>query len=100
MIVNAISESIDVSAEDLTTSFLTLVERHLRKEVSNPRSLNAKAENHTLLEQHRNVRRLQKNSRIKEASLVTKSGKSLKKKNLDTTQEKIENFMTSSEQLD
>ena len=100
LIVNAISESIDVSAEDLTTSFLTLVERHLRKEVSNPRSLNAKAENHTLLEQHRNVRRLQKNSRIKEASLVTKSGKSLKKKNLDTTQEKIENFMTSSEQLD
>ena len=100
LIVNAISESIDVSAEDLTTSFLTLVERHLKKEVSNPRSLNAKAENHTLLEQHRNVRRLQKNSRIKEASLVTKSGKSLKKKNLDTTQEKIENFMTSSEQLD
>ena len=100
LIVNAISESIDVSAEDLTTSFLTLVERHLKKEVSNPRSLNAKAENHTLLEQHRNVRRLQKNSRFKEASLVTKSGKSLKKKNLNTTQEKIENFMTSSEQLD
>lgn len=100
LIVNAISESIDVSAEDLTTSFLTLVERHLKKEVSNPRSLNAKAENHTLLEQHRNVRRLQKNSRFKEVSLVTKSGKSLKKKNLNTTQEKIENFMTSSEQLD
>ncbi len=100
LIVNAISESIDVSAEDLTTSFLTLVERHLKKEVSNPRSLNAKTENHTLLEQHRNVRRLQKNSRFKEVSLVTKSGKSLKKKNLNTTQEKIENFMTSSEQLD
>jgi DNA topoisomerase VI subunit B len=100
LIVNAISESIDVSAEDLTTSFLTLVERHLKKEVSNPRSLNAKAENHALLEQHRNVRRLQKNSRFKEVSLVTKSGKSLKKKNLYTTQEKIENFMTSSEQLD
>ncbi|HET9613097.1 MAG TPA: DNA topoisomerase VI subunit B, partial [Nitrososphaeraceae archaeon] len=64
LIVNAISESIDVSAEDLTTSFLTLVERHLKKEVSNPRSLNAKTENHTLLEQHRNVRRLQKNSRF------------------------------------
>lgn len=100
LIVNAISESIDVSAEDLTTSFLTLVERHLKKEVSNPRSLNAKTENHTLLEQHRNVRRLQKNSRFKKALLVTKSGKSLKKKNLNTTQEKIENFMTSSEQLD
>ena len=100
LIVNAISESIDVSAENLTTSFLTLVERHLKREVSNPQSLNAKAENHTLLEQHRNVRRLQKNSRFKEVSLVTKSGKSLKKKNLNTTQEKIENFMTSSEQLD
>ena len=100
LIVNAISESIDVSAEDLTTSFLTLVERHLKKEVSNPRSLNAEAENHTLLEQHRNVRRRKKNSRFKEVSLVTKSGKSLKKKNLYTTQEKIENFMTSSEQLD
>ena len=100
LIVNAISESIDVSAENLTTSFLTLVERHLKREVSNPQSLNAKAENHTLLEQHRNVRRLQKNSRFKKASLVTKSGKSLKKKNLNTTQEKIENFMTSSEQLD
>jgi DNA topoisomerase VI subunit B len=100
LIVNAISESIDVSAEDLTTSFLTLVERHLKKEVSNPRSLNAEAENHTLLEQHRNVRRRKKNSRFKEVSLVTKSGKSLKEKNLNTTQEKIENFMTSSEQLD
>ena len=100
LIVNAISESIDVSAEDLTTSFLTLVERHLKKEVSNPRSLNAKAEKHTLLEQHHNVRGLKKNSRFKEASLVTKSSKSLKKKYLDTTQEKIENFMTSSEQLD
>ena len=100
LIVNAISESIDVSSENLTTSFLTLVERHLKREVSNPQSLNAKAENHTLLEQHRNVRRLQKNSRFKKASQVTKSGKSLKKENLNTTQEKIENFMTSSEQLD
>ncbi len=93
LIVNAISESIDVSAEDLTNSFLTLVERHVKKEASHPRSLKAKAENHTVLKQGRNIRGLYKSSRS------TKSSKSSKMKRADSTQEKIENFMASPEDL-
>jgi DNA topoisomerase VI subunit B len=93
LIVNAISESIDVSAEDLTNSFLTLVERHVKKEASHPRSLKAKAENHTVLKQGRNIRGLYKSSRS------TKSSKSSKMKRVDSTQEKIENFMASPEDL-
>ena len=93
MIVNAISESIDVSAEDLTNSFLTLVERHVKKEASHPRSLKAKAENHTTLKQGRNVRGLHKSSKS------TKSSNSSKMERVDSTQEKIENFMASSEEL-
>ena len=99
LIVDAISESIDVSAEDLTSSFLTLVDRHVKKEVSHPRSLKANAENHAVPEQHHNVRGQHKSSRSKKAYLVTKSSKSLKMKRVDSTQEKIENFMTSSEEL-
>ena len=98
LIVNAISESIDVSAEDLTNSFLTLVDRHIKKEVSHPRSLKANAEDHAVPEQRNNVRGQQKDSTSKERSLVTKSPKSLKLKRVDSTQEKIENFMTSSEE--
>jgi DNA topoisomerase VI subunit B len=93
LIVNAISESIDVSAEDLTNSFLTLVERHVKKEASHPRSLKAKAENHTTLKQARNVRGLHKSSKS------TKSSNSSKMERVDSTQEKIENFMASSEEL-
>ncbi|MGH9979667.1 MAG: DNA topoisomerase VI subunit B [Nitrososphaeraceae archaeon] len=98
LIVNAISESIDVSAEDLTNSFLTLVDRHIKKEVSHPRTLKAKGEDHAILEKGNNVRGQHKNSASKEASLVNKSSKSLKLKRVDSTQEKIENFMTSSEE--
>jgi hypothetical protein len=98
LIVNAISESIDVSAEDLTKSFLTLADRHIKREVSHPRSLKANAEVHSVPEQRNNVREQHKNSTSKEASLVTKSNKSLKLKRVDSTQEKIENFMTSSEE--
>lgn len=38
LIVSAISESIDVNTSDLTNSFMTLVESHVRKEVSIARS--------------------------------------------------------------
>jgi hypothetical protein len=96
LIVNAISESIDVSAEELTNSFLTLVDRHVNKEVSHSRPLEANAENQTLLYRRRNVQGQPKISRSKEASLVTKSSKSLKMKRIDSTQEKIEYFMPSS----
>jgi len=99
LIVSAISESIDVSAENLTNGFLTLVERHVKKEVSHPRSFKANAENHIVLEQDRIVRELHKSSRSKKASLVTESGKSLSMKRVDSTQEKIEKFMTSSKEL-
>jgi DNA topoisomerase-6 subunit B len=98
LIVNAISESIDVSAEDLTNSFLNLVDRHIKREVSHPRSLKANAEVHVVPEQRNNVRGQYKNSTSKEASLVTKSSKSLKLKRVDSTQEKIENFMTFSKE--
>ncbi|MGA7370710.1 MAG: DNA topoisomerase VI subunit B [Nitrososphaeraceae archaeon] len=94
LIVDAISESIDVSAEDLTKSFLTLVERHVKKEVSHSPSLKVNAESHTA----HNVRGLHESSRSKEASLVSKSSKPLKIKHVDTTQEKIENFITPSEE--
>ncbi|HET6640131.1 MAG TPA: hypothetical protein VFG77_00835, partial [Nitrososphaeraceae archaeon] len=67
-------------------------------EVSHPRSPKANAEDHIVPEQRNNVRGQHKNSTSKEASLVTKSGKSLKLKRVDSTQEKIENFMTSSEE--
>lgn len=98
LIVNAISESIDVSGEDLTKSFLTLVERHIKKEVSHSPSLKVNAESHTVLEQGHNVRGLHESLRSKEASLVSKSSKSLKIKHVDITQEKIENFITPSEE--
>ncbi len=99
LIVDAISESIDVSAEDLTNSFLTLVERHVKKGVSHPRSVMANVENHSVPVGRHDVRGQHKGSGSKETSVVTKSKKSLKMKRLDSTQEKIENFLTSSEEL-
>jgi DNA topoisomerase VI subunit B len=99
LIVDAISESIDVSAEDLTNSFLTLVERHVKKGVSHPRSVMANVENHSVPVGRHDVRGQHKGSGSKETSVVTKSKKSLKMKRLDRTQEKIENFLTSSEEL-
>jgi DNA topoisomerase VI subunit B len=90
LIVNAISESINVNAEDLTNSFLALVERHVKREVVNPRSHKSKAEIHKVLEMGQNVRRLHKNFRS------TKPTKSMKR--VDSTQEKIENFTTSDEE--
>jgi DNA topoisomerase VI subunit B len=99
LIVDAISESIDVSVEDLTSSFLTLVERHVKKGVSHPISVMANVENHSVPARRHDVRGQHKDSRSKETSLVTKSKKSLKMKRLNNTQEKIENFMTSSEEL-
>jgi DNA topoisomerase-6 subunit B len=100
LIVNAISESVNVSAEDLTNSFLILVNRHVKKEISHPRSLKAKAENPIGVEEGQNVRGQHQNSRSKKMSLAIKSSEPLKKKRVDVTQEKMENFMTSSEQLD
>ena len=44
LIVNAISESIDISAEDLTNSFLTLVDKHVKREATHPRTPNTKVE--------------------------------------------------------
>lgn len=99
LIVDAISESIDVSAEDLTNSFLTLVERHVKKGVSHPRSVMANVENHSVPVGRHDVRGHHKGSGSKETSVVTKSKKSLKMKRLDSTQEKIENFLSSSEEL-
>jgi DNA topoisomerase VI subunit B len=99
LIVDAISESIDVSAEDLTNSFLTLVERHVKKGVSHPRSVMANVENHSVPVGRHDVRGQHKGSGSKETSVVTKSKKPLKMKRLDSTQEKIENFLTSSEEL-
>ena len=99
LIVDAISESIDVSAADLTNSFLTLVERHVKKGVSHPRSVMANVENHSVPVGRHDVRGQHKGSGSKETSVVTKSKKSLKMKRLDSTQEKIENFLTSSEEL-
>jgi DNA topoisomerase VI subunit B len=99
LIVDAISESIDVSAEDLTNSFLALVERHVKKGVSHPRSVMANVENHSVPVGRHDVRGQHKGSGSKETSVVTKSKKSLKMKRLDSTQEKIENFLTSSEEL-
>src|SRR5262245_1250944 len=99
LIVDAISESIDVSAEDLTNSFLALVERHVKKGVSHPRSVMANVENHSVPVGRHDVRGQHKGSGSKETSVVTESKKSLKMKRLDSTQEKIENFLTSSEEL-
>ena len=99
LIVDAISESIDVSAEDLTNSFLALVERHVKKGVSHPRSVMANVENHSVPVGRHDVRGHHKGSGSKETSVVTKSKKSLKMKRLDSTQEKIENFLSSSEEL-
>jgi DNA topoisomerase VI subunit B len=99
LIVDAISESIDVSAEDLTNSFLALVERHVKKGVSHPRSVMANVENHSVPVERHDVRRQHKGSGSKETSVVTRSKKSLKMERLDSTQEKIENFLTSSEEL-
>lgn len=99
LIVDAISESIDVSAEDLTNNFLALVERHVKKGVSHPRSVMANVENHSVPVGRHDVRGQHKGSGSKETSVVTKSKKSLKMKRLDSTQEKIENFLTSSEEL-
>jgi DNA topoisomerase VI subunit B len=98
LIVDAISESIDVSAEDLTNSFLALVERHVKKGVSHPRSVMANVENHSVPVERHDVRRQHKGSGSKETSVVTRSKKSLKMERLDSTQEKIENFLTSSEE--
>ena len=100
LIVNAISESIDISAEDLTNSFLTLVDKHVKREATNPQTPNTKAESPKAPKQNHHVQGPHKDSRTKETSLVAKSSKSLKLKHVRSTQEKIENFMTSSEELD
>jgi DNA topoisomerase VI subunit B len=100
LIVNAISESIDIRAEDLTNSFLTLVDRHVKREASNPRTPNTKAESPKAPKQNHHVQGPHKDSRTKETSLGAKSSKSLKLKHVRSTQRKIENFMTSSEELD
>jgi DNA topoisomerase-6 subunit B len=100
LIVNAISESIDVSADDLTNSFLALVNRHVKKEISHPRSLKAKTENRTVVEESYNVRGQHKNSRPNKKSLLVSSSKPMKKNHVDTMQEKIEDFMPPSEQLE
>jgi DNA topoisomerase VI subunit B len=96
LIVTSISESIDVSAENLTNSFLTLVEKHVKKEVSQPRSLMTNVDNDSIQERRHNIQGKHKGSRSKETSLVIKPNKSLRMKRVDSTQEKIENFMTSS----
>jgi DNA topoisomerase VI subunit B len=96
LIVTSISESIDVSAENLTNSFLNLVEKHVKKEVSQPRSLMTNVDNDSIQERHHNIQGKHKGSRSKETSLVIKPNKSLRMKRVDSTQEKIENFMTSS----
>jgi len=97
LIVNAISESIDISAEDLTNSFLTLVDKHVKREATNPRTSNTKVENPKAPKQNHHVQGPHKDSRTKETSLVAKSSKSLKLKHVRSTQEKIENFMASEE---
>jgi DNA topoisomerase VI subunit B len=100
LIVNAISESIDVSADDLTNSFLALVNRHVKKEISHPRSLKAKTGNRTVVEESYNVRGQHKNSKSNKTSSPVSSSKPMNKNRVDTMQEKIEDFMTPSEQLD
>jgi hypothetical protein len=100
LIVNAISESIDVSAEDLTNNFLALVNRHIKKEISHPRSLRVNGENRTVSEEGQAVRGQNKSSRSKKMSVVEMSNRPLKNKRVDTMQEKIEDFMTPSKQLD
>jgi len=97
LIVNAISESIDISAEDLTNSFLTLVDKHVKREATNPRAPNTKVESPKAPKQNHQVQGPHKDSRTKETSLVAKSSKSLKLKHVRSTQEKIENFMASEE---
>jgi len=97
LIVNAISESIDISAEDLTNSFLTLVDKHVKREATNPRAPNTKVESPKAPKQNHQVQGPHKDSRTKETSLAAKSSKSLKLKHVRSTQEKIENFMASEE---
>lgn len=97
LIVNAISESIDISAEDLTNSFLTLVDKHVKREATNPRTPNTKVESPKASKQNHHVQGPHKDSRTNETSLVAKSSKSLKLKHVRSTQEKIENFMASEE---
>ena len=97
LIVNAISESIDISAEDLTNSFLTLVDKHVKREATHPRTPNTKVESPKAPKQNHHVQGPHKDSRTKETSLVAKSSKSLKLKHVRSTQEKIENFMASEE---
>jgi DNA topoisomerase VI B subunit len=98
LIVSAISDSINVNVDDLTNSFLNLVERHVKKEASNPRSLKGMAENHKTLGQDHSMRDQHRKSSPKEESLVPKSSNSLKVKRLDRAQAKIEAFMTFSEE--
>jgi DNA topoisomerase VI subunit B len=100
LIVDAISESVDVSADDLTNSFLALVNRHVKKEISHPRSLKAKTGNRTVVEESYNVRGQHKNSKSNKTSSPVSSSKPMNKNRVDTMQEKIEDFMTPSEQLD
>ncbi len=97
LIVNAISESIDISAEDLTNSFLTLIDKHVKREATNPRTPNTKVESPKASKQNHHVQGSHKDSRTNETSLVAKSSKSLKLKHVRSTQEKIENFMASEE---
>jgi DNA topoisomerase-6 subunit B len=99
LIVNAISDSIDVEVDDLTNSFLTLVERHVTKEVSHQRSPRVKTKKHRDLGQERSTQgALNKDSRSKEMPLVRKASVSLRGKREEKGQEKIENFVTFSEE--
>ncbi|HET6730694.1 MAG TPA: DNA topoisomerase VI subunit B [Nitrososphaeraceae archaeon] len=102
LIVNAISESIRVNANDLTNSFLTLVERHVKKEtsvgVSQPSIKN------TVIsmpkDQNRSIRGRHGSTQRKKSDLASKSNKIRETRQKSDTQEKIENFLTPPEQAD
>jgi DNA topoisomerase VI subunit B len=102
LIVNAISESIKVNANDLTNSFLTLVERHVKKEtsvgVSQPSIKN------TVIsmpkDQNRSIRGRHGSTQRKKSDLASKSNKIRETRQKSDTQEKIENFLTPPEQAD
>jgi DNA topoisomerase VI subunit B len=102
LIVNAISESIDVNANDLTSSFLTLVERHVKKEASvGGRSPTIKNTARVIpQEQNRSVHGRRKGTETKKSNLASKSSKSSELRHKPGTQGKIENFIISAEDAD
>jgi DNA topoisomerase-6 subunit B len=102
LIVNAISESIDVNANDLTSSFLTLVERHVKKEASiGGRSPTIKNTARVIpQEQNRSVHGRRKGTETKKSNLASKSSESSELRHKPGTQGKIENFIISAEDAD